>query len=113
MISTKDLREIVDEATKRASGVMSEVKVPEVTIGRRSDGNGLLVFGIGLMFGALIGLVIAFLVTPFSGEQARQKLNEQVEKVRRQRDEASTNGGSTYGTTAAGYGPSSSSHERS
>jgi|SRR5512141_333261 hypothetical protein len=113
MIKTKDLRDIIDEATKRASDVISDTKVPEVSIGRRNDTNGMLVFGIGLMFGALIGMVIAFLMTPYSGEQARQKLNDQVEKVRRQREEPSTNGGATYGATTPGYGPSTSSYERS
>lgn len=112
MISTKDLREVIDEATKRATEIIGDAKVPEVSIGRRSDGNGLLVFGIGLMFGALIGMVVAFLMTPYSGEQARRKLNDRVEKVRRQHDEASTNGESTYDATAAGYGRSSS-QERS
>lgn len=113
MISTKDLRDFVDEATKRASGAINDAKLPEVSIGRRNDGNGMLVFGVGLMFGALIGMVVAFLMTPYSGEQARKKLNDQVEKVRRQRDEVSTNGGSGYGTSTPVGSASPSSYPRS
>lgn len=111
MISTKDLRDIIDEATKRASDVISDAKVPEVSIGRKND-NGMAIFGMGLLLGAICGMVIAFLVTPYSGEQARQKLNDQVDKVRKQRDELGTNGGTTY-TATPGYGSPTSSYERS
>ncbi len=61
---------------------------------------------LGLLCGALIGLVIAFLATPYNGEQARAKLGEQVDKLRRQREEMATNG-QAYGTTTA------SAYERS
>lgn len=91
MVNTKELREIVDEATRRAADAMSEAKVPQVTIGRRSE-NGLAIFAAGLLLGAVAGLVLAFLVTPFSGEQARQKLGDRMDRVRRQREEALANG---------------------
>lgn len=103
MISTKDLRDIFDEATKRASDAIGDAKIPE--IGPRDQTPGLLYFSLGLMFGALMGLVIAFLATPYNGEQARAKLGEQVDKVRRQREEMATNG-QAYGTAAT-------AHERS
>jgi len=111
MVSTKDLKDIFDEATKRAGDAFSDAKIPEVSIGRKND-NGMLVFGAGLVLGAVVGMVLAFLMTPYSGEQARQKLNDQVEKVRRQRDEVA-NGGTTYGATAPGFGSSIGAHERS
>lgn len=111
MISTKDLRDIIDEATKRASDVISDAKMPEVSIGRKSD-NSVAVFGMGLLLGAICGMVIAFLVTPYNGEQARQKLNAQVEKVRRQREDVGPNGGTSYASTP-GYGSSTGAYERS
>ena len=95
MISTKDLRDIFDEATKKASDAIGDAKIPD--IGRRDDTPGVLYFGIGLAFGALIGLVAAFVLTPYSGDEARQKISEQVDKVRKPREEMPTNG-STYGT---------------
>ncbi len=98
MVSTKDLRDMFDEATKRASDAIGDAKLPE--IGRRDTTPGLLYFSLGLMFGALIGMVVAFLATPYNGEQARAKVTEQMEKVRRQREEMPTNG-STYDTTTA------------
>lgn len=112
MVSTKDLRDIIDEATKRASDVIGDAKIPEVRVGRQND-NGLLVFGMGLLLGAVVGMVLAFLMTPYSGEEARQKLNDQVDKVRRQREEMRTNGGGTYPATTPGYGSSTSAYERS
>lgn len=98
MVSTKDLRDIFDEATKRASDAIGDAKIPE--IGRRDTTPGLLYFSLGLLFGALCGVVIAFLATPYNGEQARAKLGEQVDKMRRQREEMATNGGTTYGAAA-------------
>ncbi len=103
MISTKDLRDIIDEATRKASDVISDAKVPEVSIGKRDD-NNIAVFAMGLLFGALIGMVVAFLMTPYNGEQARAKLNEQVDRVRRQREELGTNGGTSYGAATGTYG---------
>jgi len=91
MINTKELREIFDElrneAGKRANDVMSDV-----TIGRQSAVPGLLWFGVGLTLGAAIGLVAAILASPFSGEQARAKITERVEKMRKQHEESETNG---------------------
>lgn len=100
MVSTKDLRDFFDEATKRAGDAISDAKVPSaVTIGRRDDTPGMLWFGVGLALGAIVGMAVAFLATPYSGEQARQKVSEQVDKVRR-RDEMATNGSTYAGTTA-------------
>lgn len=116
MISTKDLRDIIDEATRKASDAIGdakipEVKIPEVRVGARRDTNDMLVFGMGLLLGTIVGMVLAFLMTPYSGEQARQKLNEQVDKVRR-REEMHPNGGSTYGASTPGYGSSSGAYSR-
>ena len=100
MISTKDLRDIFDEATKKASDALGDAKIPDLV--RRDHTPGFLYFSIGLAFGALIGLVAAFVMTPYNGVEARQKINEQVEKMRRPREEAPTNG-STYTTVPTAY----------
>ena len=101
MVSTKDLRDmfsdLTNEAGKRAGDVLGKAEVPDLSnIGRRSEPPPLLWFGIGLTLGAVIGLLAAFLSTPYNGEQARQKISEQVEKVRKSHAEVGTNGSSSY-----------------
>ena len=115
MISTKDLRDIFSdltgEAGKQAKDVINKAEMPDFSnIGRRNEPPGLLWFGIGLTVGAAIGMLAAFLATPYNGEQARKKLGQQVEKVRsmREGDEASstkngTNGSSTYATPTSAF----------
>ena len=114
MINTKDLRDMFDEATRKAGEAISDAKIPNVTIGRDPT-PGFLYFSIGLLFGALAGVVIAFLMTP-SGEQARHKVGEQVDKMRKSRDEAETNGlhvaTSPYGTQPPTYSTPTANFER-
>lgn len=109
MISTKDLRDIfsdlTSQASKQAKDVIDKADLPDFSnIGRRNEPPGLLWFGIGLTVGAVIGMLAAFLATPYSGEQARKKLGQQVEKVRNSREgdeipvKQGTNGSSTYAT---------------
>jgi hypothetical protein len=116
MINTKDLRDMFDEATKKASEALGDAKIPNVSIGRDPT-PGFLYFSIGLLFGALAGVVIAFLMTPYTGEQARNKVGEQVEKMRKAREEAETNGlhvaTSPYGTQPATYSTPTANLERS
>ncbi len=111
MISTKDLRDFFDEATKRAGDAIGDAKMPN--IGRSDPTPGFLYFGLGLVFGALAGLAVAMLATPYNGVQARQKLSEKVDQVRKAREEAGTNG-KTYASpsTAAAY-ETTASYERS
>jgi hypothetical protein len=103
MVSTKDLRDIFNELTteagKKANDVLKNAEIPEVSIGRRSEPPGMLWFGVGLTLGAVIGMLVAFVMTPMNGEQARRKISEQVDKVRGMRDEVGTygtNGSSVY-----------------
>jgi hypothetical protein len=110
MVSTKDLRDIfsdlTSEAGKRAGDALNKADMPDLSnlnIGRRNDSSGMLWFGIGLTLGAVIGMLAAFLASPYNGEQARKKISEQVEKVRKSRegDEIGTNGSNgspTYAT---------------
>lgn len=87
-INTKDLRDIFDEAVKRASDAIGDAKIPDKLpeFGRRDTTPGFVYFSLGLFFGALAGVVIAFLVTPVNGEQARQKLQAKVDELRSQRE---------------------------
>ena len=107
MISTKELRDLFEGATKRAGDAFDDAKMPTFgnmpNLGRNDPTPGLLYFGLGILVGSLIGLVVAFLATPYNGEQARKKVSEQVEKVRQKRDEVGTNGSSTYPTPATAY----------
>ena len=114
MVSTKDLRDIfsdlTSEAGKRAGDAINKAELPDFSnIGRRNEPPGLLWFGIGLTVGAVIGMLAAFLATPYNGEQARKKLGEQVEKVKamREGDEVpvknGTNGSSTYATPTSAF----------
>jgi hypothetical protein len=119
MVSTKDLRDIFNdlttEAGKKANDALKNAKIPELSIGRRNEPPGLLWFGIGLTLGAVIGMLVAFVASPMSGVEARQKIGEQVDKVRRSREEASTygtNGSSTYASPTSPTTPTSP-YERS
>ena len=116
MVSTKDLRDIfndlTNEAGKRAGDMVSKLEktdlpdLSNISVGRRNEPPGLLWFGIGLTLGAVIGMLAAFLSTPYNGEQARKKLTEQVEKVRKSHDDVGsvgTNGSSTYSTPTSAY----------
>lgn len=119
MVSTKDLRDIFNdlttEAGKKANDALKNAEIPEIHVGRQNDTPGLLWFGIGLTLGAVVGMLVAFVATPMNGQQARQKISEQVDKVRGSRDEVGsfgTNGSSTYGTTPTPVTPTSP-YERS
>src|SRR3982074_3303024 len=87
MVSKKDLQDVVDElkgqASKRASDLLGESKT-EVrrVVGGHSDATVLGMLGLGLVLGAIVGAALALLFTPFSGDEARKKISEQVDKVR-------------------------------
>ncbi len=75
-----------DEASKRASGLMSDGRT-QVKRGRRAvadpnDGDMFGAFVLGMTVGALIGAVIALVLAPVSGSEARKKLAEKAEKLR-------------------------------
>src|SRR5881396_1822623 len=94
MVSVKDLQDVIDDlklqASKRASELLGDSKT-EVrrVVGGHSDGTVLGMLGLGL--GAIVGAALALLFTPFSGDEARRKLSERVEKVRTT-EPAMTNG---------------------
>ncbi len=88
MVSARDLREVLgdlrQQAGKRAVGVLDDVKLPE--IGRRNDAPALLWLSLGLALGAMIGMLVALLATPYSGDETRRRLGQQVERMRMQRE---------------------------
>jgi hypothetical protein len=119
MVSTKDLRDIFNdlttEAGKKANDALKNAEIPEIRVGHRNEPPGMLWLGIGLTLGAVIGMLVAFVMTPFNGEQARQKISEQVDKVRRSREEVGTygtNGSATYASPTSPTTPTSP-YERS
>ena len=83
MVSAKDLRdlfeEIRSEAGKRASDFASDAKVRDIgkmklsDFGRRSEPPGIVWLGVGLVFGAIIGVAIALIAAPFPGEETRRR----------------------------------------
>ena len=99
MVRTKDLRDMFEEATKRASEALNDAKVPSVTIGRRAQPVGVLWFGLGIALGAIVGIAIGILATPMTGIEARQRLGERVDKMRKTREEI--DGEPTYASPTA------------
>ena len=109
MVSAKDLRDMFEdirsEAGKRASELVSDAK--ELEIRRRDEPPGILWLGIGLILGAVVGVAIALVVAPYSGDETRRRLGRQVDKVTRQGEEGieqlrtagSGNGGTVAYTT--------------
>src|SRR5437899_6585409 len=87
MVSVKDLQDVVDDlrgqATKRANELLGEGKT-EVrrAVGGHSDGTLFGTLALGLVLGAIVGAAIALLFAPFTGDEARRRLGESVEKVR-------------------------------
>jgi hypothetical protein len=98
MVSVKDLQDVVDElkgqaskrandlfgeGTKRANDLFGDSK-SEVrrAVGGHSDGALFGTLALGLLLGAIVGAAIALLFAPFTGDEARRRLGESVEKVR-------------------------------
>ena len=97
MVSAKDLRdmfeEIRSEAGKRASDFASDAKVRDIgkmklsDFGRRNEPPGIVWLGVGLVFGAIVGVAIALIAAPFPGEETRRRLGQQVDKMKRPGEE--------------------------
>ncbi len=77
------VEDLKDEAGKRASGLFGEGrKQARRAVGAPEDSAVPSAFVFGLLLGVVLGALIALLVTPLSGEQARRKITEQVDKAR-------------------------------
>jgi len=125
MVSVKDLQDVVDdlkgqaskrandllgEGTKRANELFGDGKT-EVrrAVGGHSDGAIFGTLALGLLLGAIVGAAIALLFAPFTGDEARRRLGESVEKVRTNEPAAKAGNGSTRPVSSVGssaYPPS-------
>lgn len=112
MNALKDLKldDVLDDlrsqASKRIDDVLSQGRKQARNAGGGHDDTALFsAFTIGILAGALAGAAIALLMTPFSGQQARAKLSEQVDKVR------SDNMPSWDSEAASGNGKAAGSYE--
>jgi hypothetical protein len=114
MNALKDLKldEIFDDlrtqASKRLDDMLSEGRKQARKSGGGHDDTALFsAFTVGILAGALAGAAIALLMTPFSGQQARAKLSERVEKMRSENNVqtwSTENGnGKPAGTYEPGY----------
>ena len=121
MVSVKDLQDVVDElkgqaskranellgeGTKRANELFGEGKT-EVrrAVGGHSDGAIFGTLALGLLLGAIVGAAIALLFAPFTGDEARRRLSESVDKVRPTEPAAKDGNGSTRPVSTAGSTP--------
>ena len=118
MVTVKELQDVVDdlkdqaskrasdlfgEGTKRASDLFGEGK-GEVrrAVGGHSDGTLFGTLALGLVLGAIVGAGIALLFAPFTGDEARRRLSESVEKVRPNEPATKAGNGSTRPVSTVG-----------
>ena len=108
------LGDLRDEAGKRASSLIGEgrgqVKTARRAIADPNDGDMFGAFVLGIAVGALVGAAVALLLTPVSGSEARRKLTEQAEKMRKDSGSewdahtGTENGKTAYQAPAPTYG---------
>jgi hypothetical protein len=118
MVTVKDLQDVVDElkgqaskrandllgeGTKRANDLFGEGK-SEVrrAVGGHSDGAIFGTLALGLVLGAIVGAAIALLFAPFTGDEARRRLSESVDKVRPADSTTKAGNGSTRPVSGVG-----------
>jgi hypothetical protein len=87
MVNVKDLQDVVDDlkdqAAKRASDLLSDSKSQvRGVVGGHSDSTLLTTFALGVVLGALVGAALSLLFTPMSGEEARRRIGQNVDKMR-------------------------------
>ena len=118
MVTVKELQDVVDdlkdqaskrasdlfgEGTKRANDLFGEGK-GEVrrAVGGHSDGAIFGTLALGLVLGAIVGAAIALLFAPFTGDEARRRLSESVDKVRPTEPATKAGNGSTRPVSTVG-----------
>jgi hypothetical protein len=116
MNAIKDMKldEVFDDlraqASKRIDVLMSDGRKQARKAGGGHDDTALFsAFTFGILAGAIVGAAIALLITPFSGQQARKKLSEQVDKIRSDNMpswDAGTSNGDGNGKAVGSYEPS-------
>ena len=111
MVNVKDLQDVVDDlkdqASKRAAVLLGEGRTQvRAAVGGHSDGTLLGAFALGMLLGALVGAAISLLFTPMSGQEARRKIGENVDKMRTtEQAEFATNGSSRPMSSVGGQSP--------
>jgi hypothetical protein len=115
MNAIKDLKldEVFDDlraqASKRIDVLLSDGRKQARKAGGGHDDTALFsAFTFGIVVGAIVGAAIALLITPFSGQQARKKLSERVDKVRSDNApswDAGVSSGNGNGKAAGSYEP--------
>ena len=104
MNTIKDLKledvfdDLRSQASKRIEALLSDGrKQARKAAGGHDDTALFSAFTLGILAGAIVGAAIALLLTPFSGQQARAKLSERVDKIR-------TDTAPAWDTASAGHG---------
>jgi hypothetical protein len=113
MNAIKDLKldDVLDDlraqATKRIDELVTEGrKQARHAAGGHDDSALFSAFTLGILAGAIVGAAVALLITPFSGQQARAKLSERVDKMRSDEVPAWEAAGGGNGKAANTYEPS-------
>jgi len=73
------------------------------------DWNNIGLFTAGIAVGAVLGAAIALLFAPFTGDEARRRLSESVEKARTTEPATKAGNGSTRPVSSVGSAPYASS----
>lgn len=111
MASMKDMKldelfnELRGEASKRASDIMGEGKTQvRRAVGGHDDTALFGTFALGIIVGALVGAVIALMVTPYDGGEARRRIGRRVDRMRAgEPDWQRTGNGQPVGSAQGGY----------
>jgi len=117
MNAIKDLKldavldDLRSQATKRIDDFITEGRKQARHAGGGHDDTALFsAFTLGILAGAIVGAAVALLITPFSGQQARAKLSQRVDKMRTDNMSTWDSGSNSGNGKAAGaYEPSYSS----
>lgn len=89
MTNLKDLKldDVVDDlraqAARRIDDLLAEGRArARKASGAPDDGAIFSAFALGIALGVVVGAVLAFLMSPVSGQTARRTLGERVERMR-------------------------------
>ncbi|HEV2251484.1 MAG TPA: hypothetical protein VGT60_13365 [Candidatus Limnocylindria bacterium] len=115
MNAIKDLKldDVFDDlraqASKRIEDLLADGRKQARKAGGGHDDAALFsALTLGVVVGVIVGAAIALVMTPFSGQQARAKLSERVDKLRSDNDTPTWEppSASGNGTAAGSYEPS-------
>ncbi len=86
-LNTNDMVELLDElraiAMKRGTELLGQGRhQARKAIGAPGDGAVGSVFVLGILLGAAVAAAVTLLMTPMRGSEARQRLTEEMERVR-------------------------------